>query len=268
MALSSVRAWRPSVPGVAEVFHARFEQFSYPMHSHATWTLLLVEDGHIHYELGHHDHEADPRSLTLLPPHVPHNGAPGRSGGFRKKVIYLDQGELPESAIGAAVDRPVLQDDNALRMVSRIHLALQAPGSQFEAENRLALVKERLVHHLTVQSPAAQPLRSELARDFREILDDNTVSGITLRDAAALLCAHPATVVRSFGREFGIAPHQYLMTRRVDMARDLILSGLPLAEVAPACGFYDQAHLGRSFKKVLGVTPGRYARSAGAASAP
>jgi AraC-like DNA-binding protein len=97
---------------------------------------------------------------------------------------------------------------------------------------------------------------------LRDILDENTVSGITLRDASSMLHTHPAHLVRSFGREFGIAPHQYLMTRRVDLARDLILSGLPLSEVASSSGFCDQAHLGRSFKKVLGVTPGRYAASA------
>jgi hypothetical protein len=84
---AEVRAWRPAIPGVAEVFHASFEQFSYPMHTHATWTLLLMEDGHVHYDLDRRNHEAAARSFTLLPPGVPHNGSPGRSGGFRKKVI-------------------------------------------------------------------------------------------------------------------------------------------------------------------------------------
>ena len=40
--MESVRAWRPAVPGVAEVFHARFVSHAYPVHTHDTWTLLIV----------------------------------------------------------------------------------------------------------------------------------------------------------------------------------------------------------------------------------
>lgn len=40
-----VRAWRPSVPGVAEVLHAQWRDHVHPRHTHDTWTLLLVDDG-------------------------------------------------------------------------------------------------------------------------------------------------------------------------------------------------------------------------------
>lgn len=73
--------------------------------------------------------------------------------------------------------------------------------------------------------------------------------------------AHPAHLVRAFSGAYGIAPHQYLMSRRVDRARRLLLEGRPPGEVASATGFYDQSHLTRHFKKLVGVTPGRYARS-------
>lgn len=52
------------------------------------------------------------------------------------------------------------------------------------------------------------------------------------------------------------------MSRRVDLARRLLLGGQPAGEVATAAGFYDQSHLTRHFKRVLGTTPGRYARTA------
>ncbi|HEY6795771.1 MAG TPA: AraC family transcriptional regulator [Kineosporiaceae bacterium] len=264
---AEVHAWRPSLPGVSEVFHAYFAQFSYPMHTHATWTLLLVEGGQIHYDLGRRDHDAATHSLTLLPPHVPHNGSPGRPGGFRKRVLYLEEGELPVDAIGAAVDTPDVVDDVARRMVARTHDVLRVPGSEFEAESRLAIVKERLRRHLTRRERPARPPVPALAQDFRDVLDDRTVSGITLREASAVLHAHPAHLVRSFSLEFGITPHQYLLTRRVDLARRLILTGMSLSEVAAASGFCDQPHLSRSFKRVLGVTPGRYAMGARAGTA-
>jgi AraC-like DNA-binding protein len=72
--------------------------------------------------------------------------------------------------------------------------------------------------------------------------------------------AHPAHLVRAFSGAYGIAPHQYLMSRRVDRARRLLLDGRPPGEVATVTGFYDQSHLTRHFRKLVGVTPGRYTR--------
>jgi AraC-like DNA-binding protein len=56
-----------------------------------------------------------------------------------------------------------------------------------------------------------------------------------------------------------MSPHQYLISRRVDTARRLILTGQPLRTVAADSGFHDQPHLNRHFKRILGVSPGRYA---------
>jgi AraC-like DNA-binding protein len=259
MADAEVRAWRPALPGVAEVLHAYFEHFSYPMHAHATWTLLLLEEGHVHYDLDRREWGAGSGTLTLLPPHVPHNGSPSTATGFRKKVIYLHEAELPAAGIGAAADSPGVTDPRVVALVARTHAALTQPGAEFEAETRFAVVKEQLRRHLDRhRTPDRLPV-SRLAHDFRDLLDAHVVTGITLPDAASQLHAHPAHLVRSFSREFGIAPHQYLLTRRVDHARGLILAGNPLSAVASDAGFYDQAHLSRSFKRVLGITPGRYA---------
>ena len=64
---------------------------------------------------------------------------------------------------------------------------------------------------------------------------------------------------------FGIAPHAYVDARRLDAARERILGGEPLVDVALDVGYVDQAHLSRRFKRFLGTTPGRFARSGGSA---
>jgi AraC-like DNA-binding protein len=71
-----------------------------------------------------------------------------------------------------------------------------------------------------------------------------------------------AHLVRSFTRTYSIAPHQYLLGRRLDMARRRLLAGEAPVDVAAATGFYDQSHLMRHFKRLLAVTPGRYQRGA------
>ena len=89
-------------------------------------------------------------------------------------------------------------------------------------------------------------------------LDERVTDGITLEEAAGTVQAHPAHLVRAFGAAFGIAPHQYLMSRRVERARRLLLDGMRPGEAAAVAGFYDQAHLTRHFRRWVGVTPGRY----------
>lgn len=259
-----VRAWRPCIDGVAEVLHAEWRDHAYPAHTHDTWTLLLVDKGLIGYQLDRHDHAAAPRGeVTLLPPHVVHDGRPATSRGFRKRVVYLDGDVLAESLIGAAVDGPLITDEHLHREASELDRALVL-GDDLQAEGRLALVVERLTWHLTgrpAATAAAEP--AAVARLAREVLDDDpaTISGIAA--VAAVVGVSTAHLVRSFAHSYGIPPHRYLLGRRLDLARRRLLAGEAPVEVAMATGFYDQAHLTRHFRRLLSTTPGRYQRDAG-----
>jgi hypothetical protein len=64
----SVRAWHPAVPYVREVLHATFEHHSYPAHTHADWTVLLIDDGAVTYRLHRTEHQTSPASITPLDP--------------------------------------------------------------------------------------------------------------------------------------------------------------------------------------------------------
>lgn len=260
-----ITAWRPQVTGVSEVFHAHFTRHAYPMHVHDTWTLLIVDEGAVRYDLERHEHGTPLGTVSLLPPQVPHNGSAATPHGFRKRVIYLEPGAgtLDDSFIGPAVDTPDLADPLLRHRIGQLHTALARPGDELEAAARLALVGERLRERLRPRlAEAAGPGPDRrVAAALRELLDARLTEGIDLDEAARLVHAHPAHLVRSFGAAYGIAPHQYLMARRVDRARRLLLDGRPAGEVATACGFYDQPHLNRHFKRVVGVPPGRYARS-------
>ncbi|MEU6990107.1 AraC family transcriptional regulator [Streptomyces sp. NPDC046465] len=255
-----VSAWRPQVPGVVEVFHAHFTEHAYPMHVHDVWTLLIVDDGAVRYDLGRRERGTPQDTVSLLPPQVPHNGSPATAHGFRKRVLYLDVPLLDKSLIGAAVDDPDITDPLLRLRIGQLHAALARRGDELEAESRLALVGERLRGHLRPRLAAARPEQGRgVAHSLRELLDERLLSGVTLDEAAQQVHAHPTHLVRAFSAAFGIAPHQYLMARRVERARRLLLDGHPPSEVATEVGFYDQAHLSRHFKRVVGIPPGRYA---------
>ena len=64
--------------------------------------------------------------------------------------------------------------------------------------------------------------------------------------------------IRQFRLQFGITPHQYVLSCRVNLARKLIESGRPLNQTAFDAGFADDSHLNRHFKRIYGVTPKRF----------
>jgi AraC-like DNA-binding protein len=256
---AALRAWVPAVPGIAEVFHARFTDHAYPVHAHETWTLLVVDEGAVRYDLDRHEHGALRPAVTLLPPHVAHTGRAATPRGFRKRVLYLDAGVLDPALTGAAVAGPSLTDPLLRTRVDQLHRVLDGPGAELEAESRLALIGERLRTHL--HADPAPPGPDRLADDLRDLLDAHLVAGLTLREAAQTLHAHPASLVRHFGAAFGLPPHRYLTGRRVELARRRLLAGEPVADVAAAVGFHDQAHLHRHFTRLVGTTPRAFSRS-------
>jgi AraC-like DNA-binding protein len=266
-------SWRPAVAGVAEVFHAQWHDHAYPGHTHDTWTLLVVDDGVIGYDLDRHDHTAVRSGVTLLPPHVVHDGRALTAGGFRKRVVYLEEDVIAPALVGRAVDAPLVPDADLRHAVSLLDRALVA-RDDLEAESRLALVVERLTTHLVCRAPEpASPAASlsasargaragRVAALAREAFDADPVGTDGVAAVAASLGVTTAHLVRSFVNAYGIAPHQYVVGRRLDLARRRLRDGVPAALVATEAGFYDQAHLTRHFKRFLGTTPARYQRSA------
>lgn len=253
-----IRAWHPQVPQVQEVLHARFDHHAYPSHTHDSWTVLLIDDGAVTYDLDRHDHLATPTAVTLLPPQVPHDGrSASPEKGFRKRVLYLEPEWLPESAVDAAADSPTLLGTDALNAVTDIHAALADPADALAAECGVLALREFALSRLTlIGEPTSD---APLARRLRDLLDDRLLESFTIAEAATELGAHRSHLVRVFTRNFGIAPHRYVIGRRVDRARRLLLSGSSPAEAAVESGFHDQAHLTRHFRSTLGTTPGAFA---------
>ncbi|MCX5125621.1 AraC family transcriptional regulator [Streptomyces sp. NBC_00347] len=267
---STVSARQPPVPGIAEVFHARFTDHAYPAHVHDTWALMILDGGRVDFGLDRERHGVGGSdTVALLPPGVVHDGRTVTEAGFRKRVLYLDASVLPESLTGAAVDAPLLLDADLRDRVHGLHRALGArelPADAVErlgAQSRLAFVQERLRTWLEGRPvvPYGAPGPDTAVR-LRELLDARVLGGITLEEASALLGhAHPTHLIRSFRQAFGLPPHAYLTGLRVAKARRLLLAGMRPAEAAVAAGFYDQAHLTRHFGRHVGISPARFARS-------
>lgn len=84
---------------------------------------------------------------------------------------------------------------------------------------------------------------------------------VTLAELSSLTGLSPYRVSRLFRGVVGVPLASYLALVRVRRARSLIAAGMSLAAVAHEVGYSDQSHFSRQFKRIVGMSPGRYARA-------
>ncbi len=257
------RSFAPDVPGIAEVLHASLTVHRYPKHCHDTWTVLLIDDGAVDFELGGRRRRATTSNVTILPPFVAHDGRSAQDGRpFRKRVLYLEDERLAERLIGPAVDRPHLADRQLRRCVSAVHDALGRGPDDLELETLLTSLVRSISSDLSSSDGFAGGIDGGPAESLKAELDRRPFERHRLGDLATRLGWTEQHLIRSFTSTYGLPPHRYLVSRRIDEARRQLLDGVPPAEVAVNVGFFDQAHLGRHFKAHTGTTPARFTDAA------
>ncbi|WP_175703507.1 helix-turn-helix domain-containing protein [Burkholderia ambifaria] len=94
--------------------------------------------------------------------------------------------------------------------------------------------------------------------DVLRTIDASFAQPLNLDTLAAVAGLSVSRFTARFRSETGLSPHRYLCLVRVRRAQDLLRAGLAPSVVATDVGFFDQSHLCRHFRRVLGITPGDY----------
>ncbi len=154
--------------------------------------------------------------------------------------------------------------------VEHIGLALLAEvidGAQNGALYRNTLATALTVHLLRKYSSAhiddrLPPALSRIAlQRALEYIDSHFSEDIALDALAGLANVSVSHFNKLFRQDVGVSPYQYILQKRVERAKRLLLQGeLTIAQIAAEVGFYDQSHLTRHMRNLLGVTPGTFQR--------
>ncbi|MGB0561454.1 MAG: helix-turn-helix domain-containing protein [Spirulinaceae cyanobacterium] len=85
---------------------------------------------------------------------------------------------------------------------------------------------------------------------------------IHLADIAQLIGMSQYYFCRLFRQSVGVSPYKYVIQQRVERARTFLqqFQEMKIADIALDCGFANQSHLCKHFRKLLGTTPKRYRR--------
>jgi AraC family transcriptional regulator len=137
-------------------------------------------------------------------------------------------------------------------------------GGSLAAESLANLLAVHLIRHVSApRQPThrrAGTLPRAKLRAVVEYVEEHLDTGPTLEQMAALARLSPNYFAYQFKRATGLPPHQYVIARRVERAKQLLQteSDFSLAEIAASAGFSDQSQFSHHFKRLIGVTPGQF----------
>lgn len=259
--------FRPAaLPGV-EALHASFVDHAFRPHSHPTWTVAVVQRGAARFTLDATEQRAERGELFVLEPEAVHTGMAAVPEGWSYQVLYVEPGLLHDlderdGAPPRAARWVVFHDRELRAALEAAHRALaQEPPGLGVDEAVLEAIRGLRTH--VRPGPPVRRGRSEhgAVRRARRHLEEHWDQRVALVELAATSGLSRFELVRRFRDQTGFTPHAFQLDLRIARARALLAAGDPPAEVAAACGFADQPHLTRTFRRAVGVTPGRFARA-------
>lgn len=253
----------------AELLKAAYRTHRFPPHAHDEFAIGVIERGAQAWLDGRGRRVIMPEgTICVINPHTLHEGRPATEDGWDYRMIYVPAtgltsllaGESGNVAATLHFQQTVIDDPQTVKLLHEAHVSSELrDATQLEKTSRLtAAVFQLAQRHGRMSHPlrSAAPSIPGAVKRAREYIDAHVAANPSLDVIAQAAGMSPFHLLRAFKKAIGVAPHAYLVQRRVEAARHLLLKGQPLRHVAIAVGYCDQGHLSREFSRFFGVPPG------------
>lgn len=171
-------------------------------------------------------------------------------------VIAPDLPRLPQAHPALTFPDPLLSQ----LMRSLVEETRNGHVDRLLADSLVAALAMRVAQRFGMPVPGRLPdLPHPRVRRVLDYIEAHIGQDLTLAELAEVACLSPSHFSRSFKQALGTGPQRYIVQRRVERAKALLLhTGDGLAGIAAATGFADQSHLTAAFRRETGTTPGRF----------
>ena len=231
-----------------------------PWHGHERSSVSVLLDGANTLELRETRFELSPFDISFKPSGVEHRNRYGTTTGARCLIVELDQRWMDSlGAKGPLLTSPWSLSSRALPDVGR-----RLYDEFVKPDDLTALSVEMICAELMVQAARSSRTASmshppAWLQKVREMLHEYYREHLTLEQLAQIANVHPVHLAQTFRSVYSCTIGDYVRHLRVTRAADeLVRTSQPLAEIAHRCGFYDQSHFNRVFKRHVKVTPAQY----------
>lgn len=258
-----VRSGEPA-EGV-QLLQAWFAGHGFDRHRHDTYAIGLTDVGVQAFDYRGAVKMSTPGQVVVLHPDETHDGRAGTPAGFGYRIIYVEPARIRE-AVRAISGRP-----GPLPFVREPVTANETLAATIDAAFRNGpepLAMDSLVLELAQALLDADPscaggatsarLDGRAVARARQFLQTERTRVVSSAELEAVTGLTRYELARQFRAACGTSPYRYSLMRRLDGARAQLRGTRPLAEVALAFAFADQAHFSRMFKSAFGLTPARY----------
>lgn len=265
--IHQVNFWRVQTISDLELIHARYLNHTFPRHLHEEYIIGIIVQGVEEINYRGATYAAPSGSLILINPGEPHSNYSINEHGFTYRMFYpsvrllkqinFDMTGKEDEPIFSA---PVIEQSDMFNLLLHLHIKLGQTNSALEQESEFISAMAQLIarHSLTGINglPAVSQHRS--VKIAREYLEACYTENFSLRQLASVSGISPFHLLRTFHAEIGLPPFEYQNQLRISQAKKLLRDGWSIADTAVETGFVDQSHLTKHFKRIVGITPGKY----------
>jgi AraC-like DNA-binding protein len=259
--MNEVKITRLSELDGLELKQASFCNRAFPDHFHDSYSIAIIEQGVELLCFGKHKLLGHANGVMIANPYEVH--AHGFFDGdiCRYRAVYLPEdlvlhiqnrhGLFPGKRLWFPAQ--LLDDCYLFNNIKNFH-AQPSPSS---ADRLFPIVRYLIVNYA---SERPEPIHSPSAAitDAAGFLKERLPEKLNIEDTALRYGFNKFSFIRRFKKETGLTPGSYLQLYRINKAKQLMGSGMPMVQVALESGFYDQSHFIRYFKKYTGVAPTMY----------
>lgn len=230
---------------------------SLPAHLHSSPYVCFVLSGSFYEQCGSHSRRCEPFTAIGHPMGEIH------SDRFEHEPVRCLNIELASSdeLLSSLLQHPVEAHGGEAAMLClklRTELSDRDEFSVLAAE---ALALELLVTLSRGLKPSSAPSPPHWLVELRRSIDADPMRHAGLGALAATAGVHASHLARAFRRHFACTLGEYARRRKIDLAcHALATTRQPIAEIALECGFTDQSHLTRTFRRMNRGTPAGYRR--------
>lgn len=262
---SQIGSWQVSHMDNLELLKVSVTKYDYPRHIHQEHSIVLVLQGVETTTCRGTTYKAYPGDLLLINAEEVHSSKSVKTGYRAIKINQKTLSRVLSQMTERNSKRPyfpdlIVNDSTMFRLLLSLHLKLEQNTSPLEKESEFLSTIGLLLARQDKNHPTFERIRKEhryitLVRDY---LKSHYAENVTLAELASIAQISPFYLLRVFHSEVGIPPHEYQTQVRIAQARKLLRKGRSISQAALETGFFDQSHLSRNFRRIVGVTPGQY----------
>ena len=255
--------WLVRAPGDLERVDACFSGMAFAPHRHDVYAIGVTLEGVQSFDYRGSTRFSLTGQLVVLHPDELHDGRSGDDAAFRYRAVYITPTVVQEILAGRSlpfVVDGVSSDSRLRRPIGALLEDFSRPLAELEQQDALY----DLAMALQTVSGDVRPIKKvnqTAAMNARDYIEASIDRNFSLGDLERVTRHDRWQLSRDFRAMFGTSPYRYLIARRLDRARRMLLAGYASAATADACGFSDQSHFGRSFKMTYGLTPNAWLKA-------